>query len=305
MKSLSNELMKSIKFNYEENYMKYESFYFNGIPVPKNIELKDIKYNSLNIYWEIDNINKSDLNKIKYRVETRKENDKFYKVYEGNNKNCFINNLSENVNYEFRICSFIDDSYGNWTEIQKIPKVDSIILKESKREDEFISKILEWSGYKKMELIYRGSRDGTTYKEFHNKCDSQGPTIVLFKNEKGNIFGGYSPISWHCKGKWEIVSEAFIFTLTNIYNIKPTKFVRGNTAEDGICFSKSGPWFGSGPNLGFSSAYSKSNNSSTNFGENDSYIDNLGKGRSIFTGDSNNNNRYYKINEIECFKLYN
>jgi hypothetical protein len=37
----------------------------------------------------------------------------------------------ENVNYEFRICSFIEDEYENWTEIQKIPKVDSIILKES------------------------------------------------------------------------------------------------------------------------------------------------------------------------------
>ena len=35
MKILSNELMKSIKFNYEENNIKYEEYYFNGIPIPK------------------------------------------------------------------------------------------------------------------------------------------------------------------------------------------------------------------------------------------------------------------------------
>ena len=182
MKALSNQLMKSLKFNYEENNIKYIEFYFNGIPIPKNIEIKDIKYTSANIYWEIDNFNYMDNNKIKYRIEIRKENEEFNKLYEGSNKNYLINNLLENANYEFRICSVIDDSYGIWTEIQKIPKVDSIILKESKRENEFISKMLEWSGYKGMELIYRGSRDGTTATAFHIKCDNMGPTIILFRN---------------------------------------------------------------------------------------------------------------------------
>ena len=68
MKSLINQLMKSIKFNYEENNIKYKDFYFNGIPLPKNIEIKDIKYTSANIYWEIDDIKNIDNNKIKYKV---------------------------------------------------------------------------------------------------------------------------------------------------------------------------------------------------------------------------------------------
>ena len=236
MKILSNELMKSIKFNYEENNIKYEEYYFNGIPIPKNIEIKDIKYNSININWEIDN--NIDNNKIKYIIEIRKENEKFNKIYEGNNKNCILNNLSINTNYEFRICSFYNDSYGKWSEIKKVKTndIDSNILKESKREDEFIPKILEWSGYKRMELIYRGSRDGTTSNIFHNKCDNKGPTIILFKNEKGNIYGGYCPISWNSNGGWKSVPEAFIFTLTNIYNIEPTKFNRGND-QYGILFN--------------------------------------------------------------------
>ena len=31
---------------------------------------------------------------------------------------------------------------------------------------------------------------------FHNKCHNKGPTINLFKNEKGYIFGGYMSINW-------------------------------------------------------------------------------------------------------------
>jgi len=50
-------------------------------------------------------------------------------------------------------------------------------------------KLLEWTGYKKIELIYRGSRDGTLSKNFHEKCDNKELTIILIKNEKGNIFG--------------------------------------------------------------------------------------------------------------------
>ena len=304
MKILSNELMKSIKFNYEENNIKYEEYYFNGIPIPKNIEIKDINYNSININWEIDN--NIDNNKIKYIIEIRKENEKFNKIYEGNNKNCLINNLLENTNYEFRICSFYNDSYGNWTEIQKVKTdVFSNILKESKREDEFISKILEWSGYKRMELIYRGSRDGTTSNIFHNKCDNKGPTIILFKNEKGNIFGGYCPISFKSEEKWQSVPEAFIFTLTNIYNIEPTKFNRNLNDQYGIYFHSSyGAWFGNSSNIGFSSDYSQKENCCCNFGVYKNYEDTLGKGKSIFTGDENNDNCNYTIKEIETFKLY-
>ena len=155
-----------------------------------------------------------------------------------------------------------------------------------------------------MELIYRGSRDGTTSNIFHNKCDNKGPTIILFKNEKGNIYGGYSPISWNSNGDFQSVPEAFIFTLTNIYNIKPTKFNRTND-KYGICFgSDLGAWFGGSSNIGFKYDYSKENNCYSNFGISEGYQDSLGKGKSIFTGNLDNNKTNYKINEIEGFKLY-
>ena len=69
MKKLIQELMKNIKINYneEENNIKYEEYYFNGILPPKEIEFKEITDTSFKIYWKNDDkiINN---NKIKYKL---------------------------------------------------------------------------------------------------------------------------------------------------------------------------------------------------------------------------------------------
>ena len=72
----------------------------------------------------------------------RKENENFEKIYEGEKNNYTINNLISNTEYEFRICSFYNNSFGPFSKIQKVKtfNIDSIILKESKREDVFLKK---------------------------------------------------------------------------------------------------------------------------------------------------------------------
>ena len=94
--------------------------------------------------------------------------------------NCLVDNLNNNTNYEIRICSIYNNIEGIWSEIKRIKTNEfvSLILNESKREDEFIKKILEWSRGKKMELLYRGTRDGMTSNDFHNKCNNKGPILV-------------------------------------------------------------------------------------------------------------------------------
>ena len=93
MKKLNDKLMRNIKISFEEkeNKVKYEEYFFNGIPSPKNIEFKDIDINSLKVYWKIDDINilNIDKNIIKFKIEIRKENndDNFIKIYEGNEMN--------------------------------------------------------------------------------------------------------------------------------------------------------------------------------------------------------------------------
>ena len=76
-----------------------------------------------------------------------------------------------------------------------------------------------------MELLYRGTRDGSDSNIFHDKCDNQGPTICLIKNDKGNIFGGYASISWTSdNGSYKSANGSFLFTLTNIHETDPTKY---------------------------------------------------------------------------------
>jgi len=309
MNNIFQELMRNIKISYnkEKSIIKYVDYYFNGIPKPYNIEFKDITYDSINIEWKIDklNINNFEYKNIKFEVEMRKENKKFNKIYEGNNNNYKINNLKAGKNYEFRIRTIYNNIFGSWTDIQKIKTndlCDSNILNESRREKEFNMKLLEWSGYKKIELIYRATRDGTLSKNFHEKCDNKGPTISLIKNEKGNIFGGFSSISWTSQGNNKSAPNSFLFTLSNIYGTNPTKFqLKDNNYTWAIYDNLDyGPTFGGEFDLYVSNDFSNNNNSYVGFPY--SYEDSIGKGRSIFSGDPNN--RKIKIKEIEVFKLY-
>ena len=188
---------------------------------------------------------------------------------------------------------------GSWSKIHenKTLFLDSVILNESKKGTEYLQKIYEWIGYKKMELLYRGTRDGTTANIFHQKCDNQGPTICLYKNDKC-IFGGYASISWTNSGSSKSAPNSFLFTLSNIYGIEPTKFDNSNINYGVYHNENEGPDFGSSDIL--IAKDFKKDNCTSSFPQ--YYSDTLGKGKTIFTGEVNNNNNL-NIKEIEVFKL--
>ena len=121
--------------------------------------------------------------------------------------------------------------------------------------------------------------------------------MFIFK-WKDNIFGGYSSIPWTSNEGGKIANDCFLFTLTNIYNTEPTKFpyVNGQSIYHGVNY---GPYFGY-PDLGF---YTTFNDNSNYSGFPYSYKDVIGKGKSIFTGDINNDNYYFKLKEVEVFKI--
>ena len=308
-KNLFQELMRNLKLEFLENEVniKYTDYYFNGISSPKNIDIKDISYDSANISWTIDKLNIIDINNkdIKYKIEIRKNKEKFVQIYDGGKKNFKINDLIKNTEYEFRICSYCNDIIGNWSEIKKFKTLDymcdSKILNETKREKEFIEKIFEWTNYNKMELLYRGSRDGMTSNNFHNKCDNKNPTIILYKNTKNSIFGGYTSLPWANNGNYKPDQTAFIFTLINIHNSEPMKFQVKSGSEGVYHNSSYGPTFGSCCDITIPSDFINSD-SCSDFPCR--YTDNLGKGRSIFTGDSNNSNSNFRIKEIEVFRMF-
>ena len=107
-------------------------------------------------------------------------------VYEGNQNNCLIDNLNSNTNYEIRICSINNDLISPWTQIYKVKTLfDSIILEGTKKEDEFLKKRKEWINYKRLELIYRGTRDGSTANIFHKNVIIRVLPFVYIKMIKG------------------------------------------------------------------------------------------------------------------------
>ena len=243
-------------------------------------------------------------NEMKFIIEIRKENknEKFKIIYEGNKTNYIVKELEENTNYEIRICSIQNGIEGPWSEIKKITtsinyNCDSKILEESNRKNEFFKKLHEWTKANQLELLYRGSRDGPTSENFHNKCDNKGATICLYKNEKGYIFGGYNPISWEKEGDWIKNDDSFIFTLTNVHNTEPTKFPHKN-GKDSIKNNKD-----NGP--AFDDFYYRHNyeNTKTDIYFPRGHIDTLNLGKSIFSGEKNKEISSTQIKEIEVFKI--
>ena len=310
MKDLLQKKIINLKMEYikEENNIKYTQYYFNGLQYKlKDIEIYDIMFDKFKVRWQIDN--PKDLNikidkDIIFRVEIRKENsnDIFKIAYEGNDKNCLVKNLESETTYEVQICIIYNDVQNDYSKIYKAKtkEVDSLILKESKRANEFLKKIYEFIGNKSLELIYRGTRDGMNSFSFHNKCDNKGPTISLYKNNKGHIFGAYAAISWTNSGEWKTAPLSYLFTLTNMHNSEPMKFE--HTPKESIYsvyhHNEFGPSFGSGRDISIASDFALGE-SYANFPY--TYIDNLGKGASTFSSELKSNR--FKLKEIEVFKL--
>ena len=182
----------------------------------------------------------------------------------------------------------------------KTNSFEGIILNEIQKEG-YLKKIFEWTGFKKMALIYRGTKDGSDANSFHNKYNNQGPTICLCKNEKGSIFGGYSSISWTSDNNYHASNDNFLFTIKNIHGTVPTKYpITKNNNNAVYHASKYGPAFGANHDLYISNNYLNNESSYCRLGS--CYTDILGKGNSIFSGDINNN--YFKLKELEVYKLY-
>jgi hypothetical protein len=43
-------------------------------------------------------------------------------------------------------------------------------------------------GGKRFTLLWRGSRDGFSARDFHSLCDGHAPTLTLIQDTEGNIF---------------------------------------------------------------------------------------------------------------------
>ncbi|RIB27666.1 hypothetical protein C2G38_2325355 [Gigaspora rosea] len=65
-------------------------------------------------------------------------------------------------------------------------------------------------------LLFRGSRDGFSGKDFHKLCDNIPGTVVIVKiNITDKILGGYNPLVWKLGLDYVTMADSFIFSLKN------------------------------------------------------------------------------------------
>ena len=84
------------------------TYCFHSFPNIINIEY-NFDYLNLKISWDIEYTNKlnKDNNQINNIIKIKKENENFIKIYGGNNKNCLIDKLVINTNYELECAYYI------------------------------------------------------------------------------------------------------------------------------------------------------------------------------------------------------
>ena len=100
--------------------------------------------------------------------------------------------------------------------------------------------------------------------------------------------------------KLETNPNSFLFSLTNIYGTNPTKFQLKNNNDSNAIYDNLlyGATFGGGHDLYVRNDFFNNN---VCIGFPCAYEDSIGKGKSIFTGDTNNNTTDLKVKEIEIF----
>jgi len=100
---------------------------------------------------------------------------------------------------------------------------------------------------KQENLLYRASKDGFGAHNFHAKCDHKPNTLTIIKSENGNVFGGFTALTWD-GADWKQDTASFLFSLIN--NDKtPVKMNVAINPDAICCHSSYGPTFGGGHDL--------------------------------------------------------
>ncbi|CAF1001086.1 unnamed protein product [Didymodactylos carnosus] len=146
-------------------------------------------------------------------------------------------------------------------------------------------------------LIYKAVRDGFDVETFHRLCDNFNPTITVIQSEgNGYLFGGYTNVTWNLtSGPYKKDATAFLFTLTNPYNIPPTKYKVYNSQHAIFQDPHYGPTFGGEGEGSDICVFIETNAGTIHFPQ--TYIDTSGKGNKTFTGYEQS-----KLSDIEIFK---
>lgn len=148
-------------------------------------------------------------------------------------------------------------------------------------------------------MLYRATRDGWNVKDFHGRCDGNGPSVTLIKvKETNKICGGFTSLPWSSTGGVKADKDAVVFSVSN-EQVFPVDKNRSVTH-----FSSQGPSFGYGYELdiGNFSMMNKEGDarSSTKTTADCSVLVDLADGTSPLTGVKSDR---FTLAELEVFQI--
>ena len=165
-------------------------------------------------------------------------------------------------------------------------KMDSNILNDDQDKKNKIKEFICHNKKVSAELKYRLTKDGADFNTFHKLCDNISPNLLLIKDDKDNIFGGYTKVTWEKRQCEKIDPECFLFSLNKNKKYCP----KHNDYTHIYCYSKYGPWFWGG-DIGFQ-------------GKNMSLCISCGTGDFLDESLSTNNaGNYFNVKEVEFYKI--
>jgi hypothetical protein len=188
------------------------------------------------------------------------------------------------------------------------PGFDSLIVSE-------FPSLLEEFRMKRWLLLWRGSRDDFTTKEFHRRCDGHANTLTFILDTKGNMFGGFTPVEWESRvwnrrydenncWKGDDSLRSFLMTLRNPHDVPPRKFALKEEKKE-MAIRCDSLWCAVfGDEIGVSDFCNTNSESYTEFGTNSHdnnrvYANDVDFG-SFFTGAEE-----FTVKEIEVFEITN
>ena len=126
---------------------------------------------------------------------------------------------------------------------------DSNILKKEDEINFIISALLKKMNFSKISKIYTATIHGDTSEDFKTYCNNKGPTLIILKSEKDEIFGGFTKSNWNNEDfAYGYDNDAFMYSITNkkVFDIlKPEQaIVNYKKGYAFACFGNKNDWDG-------------------------------------------------------------
>ena len=126
---------------------------------------------------------------------------------------------------------------------------DSNIIKKEDEITFIISALKNKINFSNIKKIYTSTINGDTSKDFKKCCNNKGPTLIIIKSEKDEIFGGFTKSNWNNENfAFGYDNDAFLYSITNkkIFDIiKPEKaIINYNVGYAFACFGNRNDWDG-------------------------------------------------------------